>query len=95
MLRHFTDTRTEQGRVRFLQDGVDVLLLLEGPGWHCEFRFDGLLVDALPVNGLSEAAFALALESRIPQALYLQALDDLSRTLAFFGLSWHDRRGAA
>ena len=85
MLRHFTDTRTEQGRVRFLQDGADVLLLMEGQGWHAERRFDTL----------PDAAFALALESRVLQPLYLQALDDLSRTVAFFGLDWQGQRGAA
>ena len=90
MFQHFADTRTAQGRVRFLMGSADaaqpgVVLIVEGQGWQRQERFDSL----------DEAALALALDGRVPQALYVQALDDLHRQLAFFGQHGFGQRGAA
>ncbi|TSA86488.1 hypothetical protein FNU79_07560 [Deinococcus detaillensis] len=75
MLQHYTDTRTSQGRVRFLLDAPDVVLLTEGEGWHIQQRF----------TTFHDAALALALNERVSQRLYSQALDDLYHQLNFFG----------
>ncbi len=75
MLQHYTDTRTAEGRVRFLLDGPDVLLSTEGQGWQrCE-RF----------ASFHDAALALALDAQISQALYLRALDELYHQMHFYG----------
>ncbi|AWN24665.1 hypothetical protein DKM44_12355 [Deinococcus irradiatisoli] len=75
MVQHYTDTRTAEGRVRFLLDGPDVLLSTEGHGWQRSERF----------GSFQDAALALALDLRIPQALYVQALEELYHQLHFFG----------
>lgn len=75
MLQHYTDTRTSQGRVRFLLDASDVVLLTEGEGWELQQRF----------GSFHDAALALALNEQVPQRLYLQSLDDLYHQLNFFG----------
>ena len=80
MLQHYSDTRTEEGRVRFLLDGQEVVLVTEGHGWQQHEHF----------GTFHDAALALALNSRITQRLYVQALDDLYQQMNFFA-----QRGAA
>lgn len=75
MVQHYSDTRTDEGRVRFLLDGEAVVLLTEGPGWQQQAQF----------ASLHDAALGLALTRRVSQPLYCQALDDLYRQLDFFG----------
>jgi hypothetical protein len=71
--RHFSDTRTEWGRVRFLLQSSRVGLMAEGPGWqHCSTH-----------DTLADAATYLAVLPELGQSLYRQALDDLERQLAF------------
>lgn len=67
--RHFSDTRTGEGRVRFLLAGGWVQLLAEGPGWH----------HASTHATLEAAATVLATVPGLPQALYERALDELDR----------------
>ena len=71
--RHFSDTRTDQGRVRFLLASGRVCLMAEGPGWTHRSAHDTL----------AEAATFLAILSRLDGGLYRQALDDLEHQLAF------------
>lgn len=73
--RHLSDTRTGEGRVRFLTGGGRVRLLAEGPGWQHES------IHAT----LEDAATFLAVVPRLPQSLYEQALDDLERQTQFDG----------
>jgi hypothetical protein len=40
--RHFSDTRTPEGRVRFLLQSGRVRLLAEGLGWHFEQALNDL-----------------------------------------------------
>jgi len=75
MVQHYSDTRTSEGRVRFLLDGEAVVLLTEGPGWQRQAQF----------VSVQDAVLGLALMSEVPQPLYAQALDDLYRQLYFFG----------
>lgn len=67
--RHFSDTRTGEGRVRFLIARGQVQLLAEGPGWHHESSH----------QTLEDAATFLAAVPSVPQRLYEQALSDLER----------------
>jgi hypothetical protein len=67
--RHFSDTRTPEGRVRFLLQSGRVRLLAEGLGWHFESTH----------ATLEDAATFLAVVPRLPQSLYEQALNDLER----------------
>lgn len=75
VIRHFSDTRTDLGRVRFLIDTHSgrVTLMAEGPGWHHNSEHETL----------EDAAGFLALLPRVSQRLYMQALDDLERQLRF------------
>ncbi|GAA3999742.1 hypothetical protein GCM10022631_08350 [Deinococcus rubellus] len=75
MVQHYSDTRTSDGRVRFLLDGKAAVLLTEGPGWQQQDQF----------ASVHDAVLGLALISRVPQPLYDQALDDLYHQLYFFG----------
>ncbi|MDO4262602.1 MAG: hypothetical protein Q4C67_00205 [Deinococcus sp.] len=70
--RHFSDTRTEVGRVRFLLAGRCVQLVAEGPGWQ----------HASEHRSLQEAAQLLAFLPQLPQQLYEESLADLERRLA-------------
>ena len=71
--RHFSDTRTEEGRVRFLLAPGRVQLLAEGSGWaHSSAH-----------ASLADAATFLAVLPRLSQGLYEQALSDLERRVAF------------
>ncbi|WP_229839010.1 hypothetical protein [Deinococcus piscis] len=71
-MRHFSDTRTEVGRVRFLLADRCVQLVAEGPGWqHCSQH-----------GSLQEATQLLAFLPQVPQQLYEESLDDLQRRLA-------------
>ncbi|MBB6016903.1 hypothetical protein ACFP9V_00595 [Deinococcus radiopugnans] len=71
--RHFSDTRTDQGRVRFLLASGRVCLMAEGPGWTHRSAHDTL----------ADAATFLALLPGLEGGLYRQALDDLEHQLAF------------
>lgn len=71
--RHFSDTRTAQGRVRFLLSADGVQLLAETQGWtHSSTH-----------ASLPDACACLALLPQVPQCLYDEALDELERRLAF------------
>ncbi len=71
--RHFSDTRTEEGRVRFLLSPGRVQLLAEGPGWSHSSGH----------SSLHDAATFLAVVPNVGQALYEEALSDLERRMAF------------
>lgn len=77
-LWHFSDTRTPQGRVRFLLESAELSapahLLAEGPGWSAQQRCENL----------DDAALALAWLSQVPQDLYLQALSDVEDQRRFY-----------
>lgn len=71
--RHFSDTRTAEGRVRFLLFPAGVRLMAEGHGWqHNSTHLT-----------LHDAATFLAAVPQVPDALYQQALDELERQLHF------------
>lgn len=72
VIRHFSDTRTGEGRVRFLITQGRVRLVAEGPGWLHESSH----------ATLHDAATFLAAVSQLPHTLYLEALDDLERRLS-------------
>ena len=69
VFRHFSDTRTEQGRVRFLVQSGRVQLTAEGQGWTHASRH----------ATLEDAATFLAAVDQVPGSLYRQALDELER----------------
>lgn len=71
--RHFSDTRTEVGRVRFLLGSGHVYLWAEGQGWHHHSNH----------ADLEEAATFLAILPQVSQSLYLQALNDLEKQIKF------------
>lgn len=71
VIRHFSDTRTGEGRVRFLLSQGRVILMAEGPGWSHESHH----------ASLHDAATFLAVVTQLPQSLYQEALDDLERRL--------------
>ncbi|QFP76773.1 hypothetical protein [Deinococcus sp. AJ005] len=71
--RHFSDTRTDQGRVRFLLASGRVCLMAEGPGWTHRSAHDSL----------PEAATFLAVLPHLGGQLYVQALDELEHQLEF------------
>ncbi|MFK7601341.1 hypothetical protein ACI3L1_03920 [Deinococcus sp. SM5_A1] len=71
--RHFSDTRTDQGRVRFLLTAGRACLMAEGPGWTHRSAH----------TTLTDAATFLAVLPRLGGELYRQALDDLEQQLAF------------
>lgn len=73
MTRHFSDTRTAEGRVRFLLTASGVQLLAEGHGWQ----------HASTHPTLQDAATYLALLPQVAQALYEQTLSDLEHRLTF------------
>ncbi|OOV15126.1 hypothetical protein [Deinococcus sp. LM3] len=73
--RHFSDTRTEEGRVRILAASGRVLLEAEGHGWQHR--------SAHP--SLEDAALELALLPRIGAGLYAAALDDIERQVRLTG----------
>lgn len=75
VIRHFSDTRTPEGRVRFLLLSGTVKLLAEGKGWSHESEHDTF----------QEATHQLAVLTRISSDLYHVALDELERRLA---LEW-------
>lgn len=70
--RHFSDTRTEEGRVRFLLHSGAVQLVAEGHGWqHTSTHAT-----------LQDAATFLAVIPQVSQALYEEALAELDRRTA-------------
>ncbi|OLV16339.1 hypothetical protein [Deinococcus marmoris] len=71
--RHFSDTRTDQGRVRFLLASGRVCLMAEGPGWTHRSAH----------ATLPEAATFLAVLPELCGELYRQSLDDLEHQLEF------------
>ncbi|AFD24306.1 hypothetical protein DGo_CA0379 [Deinococcus gobiensis I-0] len=70
--RHFSDTRTDEGRVRFLVLSGRVVLVAEGQGWQSSTLHDTL----------DDAALVLATLPRVGDDLYRRALDDLDRRIA-------------
>lgn len=70
---HFSDTRTGEGRVRFVIRSGRVGLSAEGQGWQHQSWHDSL----------EAAALELALLPQLSQRLYEQALHDLSEQQAF------------
>ena len=67
--RHFSDTRTDEGRVRFLTSPLGVQLIAEGQSWqHVSTH-----------KTLGEAAACLAFLPQVPYALYHAALNELER----------------
>lgn len=78
LMWHFSDTRTDEGRVRFLLESTQpeaaAYLLAEGPGWSVQQRCESL----------DEAALLLAWVEQLPQSLYLQALNDLQVQQQFY-----------
>lgn len=72
VIRHFSDTRTEEGRVRFLLTQGRVRLVAEGEGWSHESTHPDL----------KAAANFLAVLTQVPYSLYEAALDELERRLA-------------
>lgn len=70
--RHFSDTRTDEGRVRFLLLSGRVTLMAEGQGWQSSSLHDTL----------DDAALSLATLPRVGGDLYRRALDDLDRRIA-------------
>lgn len=73
VIRHFSDTRTTEGRVRFLLLPGEVKLVAEGQGWIHESVQDTF----------QEATHQLAALARVSSELYHAALDELERRLAF------------
>ncbi|GAA0518607.1 hypothetical protein [Deinococcus depolymerans] len=73
--RHFSDTRTEEGRVRILAVADRVLLEAEGQGW--QHRSVHLT--------LADATLELALLPRVGENLYEATLDDIERQVRFTG----------
>lgn len=73
--RHFSDTRTPEGRVRFLLSSDRVQLRAEGKGWQHQSNH----------QSLKDAANFLAVVPQITQYLYEQTLGDLERQLACEG----------
>lgn len=69
LVRHYSDTRTEVGRVRFLLTDHGAQLMAEGPGWRHISEH----------GSLQEAAQMLAFLPEVPQQLYEQSLHDLHR----------------
>lgn len=71
VIRHFSDTRTDEGRVRLLLSDQCVLLLAEGPGWQHSSRHDTL----------PDATTFLAMLSEIPYDLYLATLKNIEERM--------------
>ncbi|MFC4637415.1 hypothetical protein [Deinococcus hohokamensis] len=71
--RHFSDTRTDTGRVRFLVHAGRVALIAEGEGWQHHSTHPSL----------NAAALFLATLSRVSGPLYERALRDLERAQRF------------
>lgn len=71
--RHFSDTRTQEGRVRFLLAHNRVQLLAEGHGWQHTSTH----------ASLHDAATFLAVVPQVSQALYELALSELDRRMQF------------
>ncbi|PTA68261.1 hypothetical protein [Deinococcus arcticus] len=69
--RHFSDTRTDTGRVRILIRAGLVLLHAEGAGWHHSSQH----------GSLQDAALELAMLPEVGPELYARALSDLERQL--------------
>lgn len=71
--RHFSDTRTAEGRVRFLLTSGRVQLIAEGHGWSHSSNH----------ATLHDAATFLAVVPEISQTLYEEALTELERRMVF------------
>ena len=69
MLRHLSDTRTAEGRVRVLIDGATVVLRAETRAWQHQSTHDTI----------EDATLMLAFLPEIAQALYEQSLVDIER----------------
>ncbi|MFD1730963.1 hypothetical protein ACFSC4_07530 [Deinococcus malanensis] len=73
VIRHFSDTRTNTGRVRFLVQFGRVRLVVEGEGWQHHSTH----------SSLQDAATFLAAVPRLDHQLYERALCDLEQALLF------------
>ncbi|MFC4426035.1 hypothetical protein [Deinococcus navajonensis] len=71
--RHFSDTRTDKGRVRFLVHPGRVSLVAETEGWQHHSTH----------TSLDEAAIFLATLPEVPGPLYERALNDLEQARLF------------
>lgn len=71
--RHFSDTRANTGRVRFLLQSGRVRLVAEGEGWQHHSTH----------SSLQDAATFLATVPKLDHRLYEQALADLEQALLF------------
>ena len=69
MIRHLSDTRSAEGRVRLLIEDGRVLLLAEVQGWSHRSAH----------SSLDRAALHLALLPQVSQALYDSALREIER----------------
>ncbi|WP_189072177.1 hypothetical protein [Deinococcus sedimenti] len=67
--RHFSDTRTEEGRVRILVQTSQFVLEAEGPGWHHRSVHPDL----------GDVTLELAWLPGLGACLYGQVLEDLVR----------------
>ncbi|MBZ9714279.1 hypothetical protein [Deinococcus multiflagellatus] len=70
--RHFSDTRTDTGRVRILIRAGLVLLHAEGAGWQHSSQH----------HSVQDAALELAMLPEVSAELYASAISDLEQQLA-------------
>ncbi len=85
--RHFSDTRTDEGRVRILVQSGQFVLDAEGPGWQRR---------SVHAN-LGDVTLELAWLPGLGAGLYSAALDDIARQVQLDGgaRSGADLPGAA
>lgn len=81
--RHFSDTRTDEGRVRILVQSGRLLLEAEGPGWHHR----SVHAD------LGDVTLELAWLPGLGSSLYGEVMDDVARQVQLDG-SALERGGA-
>ncbi|GGK85856.1 hypothetical protein [Deinococcus radiotolerans] len=73
--RHFSDTRTAEGRVRILVQSAQFVLDAEGPGWqHRSVHRD-----------LGDITLELAWLPRLSASLYGEVLEDMARRVQLDG----------
>lgn len=73
--RHFSDTRTDEGRVRVLVRAGQVVVEAEGPGW----RHHSVHPD------LADATLELAWLPGLGSSLYGEVMDDVARQVQLDG----------
>ncbi|MDK2011853.1 MULTISPECIES: hypothetical protein [unclassified Deinococcus] len=73
--RHFSDTRTDEGRVRILVQSGRLVLEAEGPGWqHRSVHVD-----------LGDVTLELAWLPGLGSSLYGEVMDDVARQVQLDG----------